>query len=241
MPDGGELGVRTRSFDGAVEIEVTDTGHGIPDHQQRQVFDPFFTTKPVGEGSGLGLSIVYGFVKQSGGEVTLVSRQGKGTTFTLRFPAEHAPPQPASARHVSPPPVPLGGVHVLLVDDDDAFRATLTDMLVREGLRVTAVKTAEQALTLLERGAAVDVMLSDICLGAGMDGLRFAHLARERRPDLPMGLMSGLSPELLPNAEQWDASFAFIHKPFDPPQLALWLGRVLSDANTVIVETPATF
>ena len=113
-------------------------------------------------------------------------------------------------------------------------------MLVREGLRVTAVSSAEQALTLLERGGSVDVLLSDICLGSGMDGLRFAHLARDRWPELPLGLMSGLSPELLPNAEQWDPNFAFVHKPFEPEQLATWLARLLSDAGAATPETPAT-
>jgi signal transduction histidine kinase/HAMP domain-containing protein len=242
MPDGGELTVRTRSLGNAIEIEVVDTGRGIPDHQQSQVFDPFFTTKPAGEGSGLGLSIVYGFVKQSGGEVALSSKQGRGTTVTLRFPASVALPQHAAARQPAPPPAALHGVHVLLVDDDDAFRATLTDMLTREGLRVTAVPSAEQALTLLERGGAVDVLLSDICLGAGMDGLRFAHLARARWPELPMGLMSGLSPELLPNAEQWDPGFAFVHKPFEPEALAMWLSRLLAEPpQRAVSETfPAT-
>ncbi len=238
MPEGGELRVHTRELDGAVEIDVSDTGRGIPEHQQRQVFDPFFTTKKAGEGSGLGLSIVYGFVKQSGGEVELKSRAGQGTTVTLRFPAQPFVPSSTDARRAAAPSAPLQGVHVLLVDDDDAFRATLTDMLVREGLRVTAVPSAEQALTLLERGASVDALLSDICLGAGMDGLRFAHLARDRWPELPMGLMSGLSPELLPNAEQWETSFAFVHKPFEPQQLADWLARLISDASESL-ETPA--
>jgi len=238
MPDGGELRVRTRALDDAVEIEVSDTGRGIPEHQQRQVFDPFFTTRKAGEGSGLGLSIVYGFVKQSGGEVQLKSRQGQGTTVTLRFPAQPFIPPSTDARRAAAPAAPLQGVHVLLVDDNDAFRATLTDMLVREGLRVTAVPSAEQALTLLERGASVDVLLSDICLGSGMDGLRFAHRARDRWPELPVGLMSGLSPELLPNAEQWDANFAFVHKPFEPQQLADWLARLISDVNESL-ETPA--
>lgn len=231
MPGGGLLAVRTRARHEAVEIEVSDTGRGIPEHQQRQVFDPFFTTKPAGEGSGLGLSIVYGFVKQSGGDVALESKPGKGTTVTLRFPATRgARPAPASPEQHSRP-APLVGLHVLLVDDDEAFRATLVDMLTRHGLRVTAVASAEQALTLLERGASVDVLLSDICLGAGMDGLRFAHLARQRWPDLPLGLMSGLSPELLPNAERWDTRFPFVHKPFEGDMLAAWLSRLAAASS----------
>lgn len=239
MPDGGELSVQTRGLEHSVEISVTDTGRGIPEHMIARVFDPFFTTKPAGEGSGLGLSIVYGFVKQSGGDVSISSKQGKGTTVTLRFPASVAAPAAEVPRMTMAPAASLDGVHVLLVDDDDAFRATLTDMLTREGLRVTAVPSAEEALTLLERGGAVDLLLSDICLGAGMDGLRFAHLVRDRWPELPMGLMSGLSPELLPNAEQWDPSFVFIHKPFEPEALASWLSRLLTETGPVTNETPA--
>jgi signal transduction histidine kinase/HAMP domain-containing protein len=239
MPNGGELDVRTRPHPEGVAIEVRDTGRGIPDHQQGQVFDPFFTTKPVGEGSGLGLSIVYGFVKQSGGDVTLSSRPAKGTTVTMRFPAAEAPTHPTSARHAAAPAALLDGAHVLLVDDDDAFRATVTDILMRDGLRVTAVSCAEQALTLLERGDTVDVLLSDICLGSGMDGLRLARLARDRWPELPLGIMSGLSPELLPNAEELDLSFAFVHKPFEPAQLATWLAGLLRDTKAPSAETPA--
>ena len=82
---------------------------------------------------------------------------------------------------------------------------------------------------MLKRGASADLLLTDICLGAGMDGLRFAHLARARWPDLPVGLMSGLSPELLPNAGQWDPSFAFVHKPFEPEALAAWLSRLITN------------
>lgn len=228
MPDGGALAVRTRAAADRVEIEVADTGRGIPEHQQGRVFDPFFTTKAPGEGSGLGLSIVYGFVRQSGGEVALASRPGHGTTVTLRFPASGAAPAAPAPHEQAAARAPLAGLQVLLVDDDDAFRATLTDMLARDGLRVTAVASAEQALSLLERGAPVDVLLSDICLGAGMDGLRLAHLARERWPELPLGLMSGLSPELLPHAGRWDPAFAFVHKPFEPDALAAWLSRLLA-------------
>lgn len=232
MPDGGELAVRTRAGAGSVEIEVADTGRGIPEHQQSRVFDPFFTTKAPGEGSGLGLSIVYGFVKQSGGEVSLTSRPRLGTTVVLRFPASTSTPAKPARQEQSAATAPLAGMHLLLVDDDDAFRATLSDMLSRAGLRVTAVASAEQAVSLLERGGSVDVLLSDICLGAGMDGLRLAHLARERWPDLPLGLMSGLSPELLPNAERWDPAFAFVHKPFEPHVLADWLSRLLAEPAT---------
>ncbi|HEX6706643.1 MAG TPA: ATP-binding protein [Albitalea sp.] len=239
MPGGGRLAVRTRAAGDAVEIAVSDTGHGIPEHQQTQVFDPFFTTKAAGEGSGLGLSIVYGFVRQSGGEVALVSKPGRGTTVMLRFPASVGVAMPPAPHPRGEGHAPLAGAHVLLVDDDEAFRATLTDMLEREGLRVTAVPTAEQALTLLERGAPVDALLSDVCLGSGMDGLRLVQRVHDAWPALPVGLMSGLSPELLPHAGEWNPAFAFVHKPFEPAKLADWLaGLIRNDTVETGFETP---
>jgi len=230
MPDGGDLVLRSRRVNARMQIEVSDSGRGIPEHQQGKVFDPFFTTKPVGEGSGLGLSIVYGFVKQSGGDVTLASRPGQGTTITLSFPLSSAA---VDAGDTLADPLAnaaaLRELRVLLVDDDDAFRATLADMLVREGLHVTPAATAEEALALLEESETqFDLLLSDICLGPGMDGLGLARRLHQRWPELPFGLMSGLSPELLPNAERWDPAFAFLHKPFEPAALAGWLARLLA-------------
>jgi len=229
MPDGGDLHVRSRALDTRVQIEVGDSGRGIPEHQQGKVFEPFFTTKPAGEGSGLGLSIVYGFVKQSGGDVALASSPGQGTTITLSFPASAegahatvalAPRRTGSAARQS--------ARVLLVDDDDAFRATLADMLLRDGLQVVAVASGEEALALLDAGTPFDVLLSDICLGPGIDGLGLARELEQRWPELPFGLMSGLAPELLPSPERWDARFAFMHKPFEPAALAGWLARLLA-------------
>lgn len=226
MPGGGELVVATRAAGACVELEVADTGCGIPPEQQGRVFDPFFTTKPAGEGSGLGLSIVYGFVRQSGGEVQLASRPGEGTTVTMRFPASLALAGTAAGDAAAARPAALAGVRVLLVDDDEAFRATLSDMLARQGVLVTAVASAEQGLARLARGDEVDLLLSDVCLGAGMDGLRFARTVRERWPSLPVGLMSGLSPEMLPQAGAWDTTLPFLQKPFEADVLAAWLARV---------------
>ena len=226
MPDGGDLVVRTARVEPGVQLQVSDSGRGIPEHMQGKVFDPFFTTKPAGEGSGLGLSIVYGFVKQSG--VALASRQGQGTTITLTLPQSCASAQDASTSDASSDTDgSLVGLHLLLVDDDEAFRATLYDMLAREGLKVSAAASAEEALALIDDGVVFDLVLSDICLGPGMDGLALSRVLRERRPELPLGLMSGLSPELLPNASQWDPSVAFMHKPFEPAALAGWLARLL--------------
>jgi signal transduction histidine kinase/HAMP domain-containing protein/ActR/RegA family two-component response regulator len=239
MPDGGQLVLRTSAVGDAVQIDVIDTGRGIPEHQQRKVFDPFFTTKAVGEGSGLGLSIVYGFVKQSGGDVSLASKPGRGTTVTLRFPASAARASATVTQPVPLAPAVADGAHVLLVDDDDAFRATLTDMLVSEGLQVTAVASAEAAMALLERAAHFDVLLSDICLGAGIDGLRFAQTVRARWPHVPVGLMSGRSPELMPHTAQWDASFPFVHKPFEARSVALWLSRLLAEGRGAKARTRA--
>ena len=217
MPSGGRLSIVTsRTDEGQVEVQVQDTGTGIPDHLQGKVFEPFFTTKAAGEGSGLGLSIVYGFVKQSGGDIGLTSLQGIGTTVRLRFPCS-VPPAARGSQVAPAQPVgrPLRTLSVLVVDDDDAFRATVTDMLHKCGARPRAAASAEEALALLEGGAAPQLVLSDICLGAGLDGLRLRREIGSRWPQLPVALMSGLSPEMLQEREAWEPSAPFLQKPFE--------------------------
>ncbi len=249
MPSGGLLTVRSRhtpaggqpagaleapASAGWVEIEIADTGTGIPDDVIPRVFEPFFTTKPVTEGSGLGLSIVYGFVKQSGGHIDIQSRYGSGTRVTLVFPASRSVPAargalPMAAESPSPAADPTApAARVLLVDDDDAFRTTVHDMLQESGARVVAVSSGEAALDLLRRpdgGGAFDAVLSDLRLGEGIDGLRLRKAVRQVRPGLGMTLMSGLSPEMLMHDPDWDGGLPFLQKPFDRDVLRRWLAH----------------
>jgi len=218
MPDGGRLELATRRIEGAtpmIELRVVDSGTGVPEGLIDKVFEPFFTTRKDGGGSGLGLSIVYGFVKQSGGDVRLASKPGAGTTVTLTLPATpgaNAAPVPVGMPSASA--ASLAGLQVLVVDDDEAFRDTLLEQLAAAGANAQGVPSAEAALAVLEAGELPDAVLSDVCLGAGPDGLRLARVLHQRWPELPLVLMSGVSPELLPQQAQWTGASPFLHKPF---------------------------
>ncbi|KQU65088.1 MULTISPECIES: ATP-binding protein [unclassified Rhizobacter] len=220
MPGGGRLEIATRVEGGELELRVTDTGSGIPEALREKVFEPFFTTKADGEGSGLGLSIVYGFVRQSGGRVALASRVGEGTSVTLRFALEagSARPMPAAAPAIA---ADVPAASVLLVDDDDAFRHTVTEMLSSAGCRVHAVASAEQALHTLDQGLLPQLMLSDVRLGDGMGGVQLARTVATRWPQLRVALMSGMPLEAF--ASQADGGWPFLQKPFDAGALRHWL------------------
>ncbi|NRF72151.1 response regulator [Aquincola sp. S2] len=225
MPQGGRLRlVTTRPDDGSIELAVADEGVGLPEALRDKVFEPFFTTKGEGKGSGLGLSIVYGFVKQSGGDITLDSRPGAGTTVRLRFPvaATLARALPAAQAEPQPGADGLAGLRMLVVEDDDAYRATLLDLLAEAGARTESRRSAEDALAWLDehQHTLPQLVLSDICLGRGQDGLQFARTLRRRWPHLPVILMSGLAPEMLGQPTAWLRDFGFLQKPFGMQALA---------------------
>jgi signal transduction histidine kinase/CheY-like chemotaxis protein len=218
MPGGGRLQIATCVDGGELELRVSDTGTGIPEALREKVFEPFFTTKADGEGSGLGLSIVYGFVKQSGGRIALASRMGEGTSVTLRFPldASAMPALPAAAA-LAETDWPL--TSVLLVDDDDAFRSTVAEMLSRAGCNVQAVASAERALHLLGQGVAPQLMLSDVRLGDGMGGVELARTVATGWPGVRVALMSGMPAEAFSSQPAWGSGWPFLQKPFDAPAL----------------------
>ena len=233
MPDGGHMQVSTGlDPDGRIRLAVADTGIGLPPALRDKVFEPFFTTKADGKGSGLGLSIVYGFVKQSGGDITLDSEPGAGTTVQMRLPpAGPAPAAPAGGSGTARPGArpsaadaehpELRGLRVLVVEDDEAFRATLLDLLQRAGAEAQGVRSAEVALEALQAAPALpQLVLSDICLGRGEDGLGLARTLRARWPNLPVILMSGLAPEMLGHPTDWLRDFGFLQKPFPLHALA---------------------
>ena len=239
MPQGGTLTVATRLVDAEaepaqVELSVTDTGIGMTEEQAAKAFEPFFSTRPIGEGSGLGLSIVYGFVRQSGGTIALQSQPGQGTRVALRFPVVSALQRQAA---LVPSPMaalePLPGLVVLLVEDDEPFRATLADQLRQLDVRVHAVPDAEAAVDALAGGLGVHGMVSDIRLGQGASGIVLARTVRLRWPALPVLLMSGEMLVLAPDAQPADHVAParepgadhpqFLQKPFALAQLLAWL------------------
>jgi len=242
MPQGGTLTVAMQVLPApphteasarpaVVELSVTDTGIGMTEEQAAKAFEPFFSTRPPGEGSGLGLSIVYGFVRQSGGSIELHSQPGQGTRVALRFPAVAAPPRQAAAAHTPMAALePLPGRVVLLVEDDEAFRATLAEQLRQLEVRVHEATSAEAAVDALAGGLEVHCMVSDVRLGLGASGIELARTVQARWPGLPVLLMSGEMPELATgplrpgSARQTGlAQPPFLQKPFALAQLLAWL------------------
>lgn len=206
-----------------LQIAIADTGAGMPDAVKERAFEPFFTTKEAGRGTGLGLSTVYGFAKQSRGAALLDSTLGQGTTVSLLLPV-HADPvreeDDGSAACGRVPP----GLRVLLVEDEPEVRSVVTSFLRSLGCEVNAVSNAELALAALGGDARYGLLLTDIALGAGLRGTQLAVQAQQRWPDLPVLLMSGYSSELLDanEASAWD----LLRKPFTREDLARAVARL---------------
>jgi CheY-like chemotaxis protein len=174
-----------------VEVWVTDTGKGMPTEVMDRVFEPFFTTKPKGQGTGLGLSQVYGFVRQSGGVVRLESAPGRGTTVRLFLPYG-AEAVVANATNAAPEPVEAGpGQAVLLVDDKDAVREAMAERLRELGYHVLEASDGPAALHLLDNGARIDMLVTDVGLPNGMNGRQVAEAVRERRPGIWLLFITG--------------------------------------------------
>ena len=232
MSAGGRLVVETRNLavtDAAtaarealpvgdwVCIDVTDTGTGMPSHVIERAFDPFFTTKPLGEGTGLGLSMVYGLVQQSGGQVRIDSEPGQGTRVTMCFPrhvgeatAQSAQPAPPRAPPVAQPPP---GAHVLLVEDEEPVRRYAAEALREMQLDVIEAGSGEEALSILDRGTPVDLLFTDLVL-PGLTGQALAEAARQRRPDLRVLFTTGYSRDL-----DDEESVTLLRKPFTLDEL----------------------
>jgi PAS domain S-box-containing protein len=210
-----------------VRIAITDTGSGMPEAVKERAFEPFFTTKQAGRGTGLGLSTVYGFVKQSRGAVSIDSAPGAGTTISLYLPrpwAEAAADDElAHDGDVIPP-----GLKVLMVEDDAEVRTVARRFLEMLGCQVTATPSGEQALLLLTPAADFDLLLTDIALGSGMRGTELARRAQQRLPRLAVLLMSGFSAELLDADREAPPSWELLPKPYTRAELARAMARALS-------------
>jgi two-component system NtrC family sensor kinase len=231
MPRGGKLRVLTRrawlqeqALAGNTEaqpgpyvaIEVRDTGSGMPPEVRERAFEPFFTTKGPGQGTGLGLSQVFGFVRQIGGHVAIQSAPGRGTTVTLYLPLGSATDN-AVGGTAPPPRIPAHsgiGWSVLVVEDEPAVRAVAVDMLQDAGFAVLAAPDGPTAMALLKEGAQADILFSDVVMPGGMTGVDLAREARRLRPSIGVLLASGYAAEAL--AEHGGAGeFEIIGKPYD--------------------------
>lgn len=213
-----------------VVVTVSDTGCGMSEQVRERAFEPFFTTKDKGRGTGLGLSTVYGFVKQSRGAVAIDSTPQVGTTLTLYLPRpwnEVPVTDGAVADAACLPP----GLKVLLVEDDPEVRQVVRSFLTTLGCVVSQVFSAEQAMDELQGQTRFDLLLSDIALGSGMRGTALARHARQS-VKLPVLLMSGFPAELVHAEEDASAQWEVLPKPFARQQLAQAIARVLAANDT---------
>lgn len=209
-----------------VAVSLADTGSGIPGDNVERIFEPFFTTKAVGKGTGLGLSQVFGFAKQSGGNVDVASTLGRGTVFTLYLP-EVAPPtvQPPAQPEEHDPLPDTTLRHILIVEDNLEVGRFANQILQDLGYQTTWATDAEQALALAGANAmAFDGIFSDVVM-PGMTGVAMARLLRQRRPDLPVVLTSGYSEEL---ADSGYEGFEFLAKPYSAEQVARALAKSMA-------------
>jgi two-component system cell cycle sensor histidine kinase/response regulator CckA len=247
MPEGGALSIRTAPLvlekslrrgtetvppGEYVQIEVEDTGTGIPEDIIDRIFDPFFTTKEVGSGTGLGLSRVYGIVKQTGGFVFVDSKTGKGTTFRILLPRHEAERDAgAGAAEAAPAaelPADLTGVGtVLVVEDEDPVRLFAARALRNKGYRVLEAKSPESALELLEeQGSKIDLMITDVVMPR-MDGPTLVARVRERIPNLRVLYISGYAEEAVTERIAVAGDAYFLPKPFSLAQLAARVKEVM--------------
>ncbi len=229
MPEGGTLTIATRRLGDYVEIGVTDTGHGMAPEVRARVFEPFFTTKEVGKGSGLGLSQVYGFVRQSEGDIVLTSDPGQGASFVLKLPAREPPAEPVEPEARPPTVVEGGSERILLVEDDATVLSLTTDMLTGLGYHVTTATNAAEALVVLQSDAEVDVLFSDVVMPGGVSGVSLARTARELRPALKVLLTSGFIGEGPALATD---EFPLLDKPYETHALAARLRKLLDPPKT---------
>jgi PAS domain S-box-containing protein len=245
MPAGGRLVIRTGNLtlDGSehlhkgavapgdyVTISVADSGVGMPAEIVQHAFEPFFTTKETGKGSGLGLSMVYGFIKQSAGHVQLESTPGVGTTVTLYLPRAPAASDATAASR--PGAAVVGGNERLLVVEDDAIvRAFVADQLHGLGYEVVTAATGPEALGMLERGADFDLLFTDMVMPGGMNGRELADAARALRPDLPVLFTSGYTEDGVVRGGRRDGGVALLPKPYRRADLAASIRDVLAAAR----------
>lgn len=214
------VAVDSRQFEQALlnlVLEVGDTGSGMDEATVRQVFEPFYTTKEPGKGSGLGLSMVYGFVQQSHGHVAVESTPGAGSLFRLYFPRQGDPETVVPQRRT---PAAVGQASILVVEDDALVRQYLVAQLSALGYQVRVARAGAQALEVLQHLSHLDLLLTDMSMPGTLDGLAVARAARQRFPGLPVLVSSGYSDKLPPAGTTTPEGYGVLPKPYARAELA---------------------
>jgi PAS domain S-box-containing protein len=258
MPNGGKLTIETANVHlderyAATQAEVlpgqyvmlavTDNGTGMPAEVKARAFDPFFTTKDVGQGTGLGLSQVYGFVKQSRGHVKIYSEVGEGTTVKIYLPRHHARADEADEEMVCPRPRGAQNETILVVEDDVDVRNYSSESLRELGYRVLEASHARAAIGLLEIHPEIAVLFTDIGLPGGMNGRQLAEEARKHRPDLKVLFTTGYARNAIVHEGRLDPGVELLTKPFSQSALGEKLRDIIDakaiPARVLLVEDDA--
>jgi signal transduction histidine kinase/DNA-binding response OmpR family regulator/CHASE3 domain sensor protein len=217
-----------------VAVAVSDTGTGMPADVIAQAFDPFFTTKNEGRGTGLGLSMVYGFVRQSNGHIRIDSAIGQGTSVKLYLPRTLDPVAEPEGR--APVPAP-GSERILVVEDNEEVRRAVVDMLKGWGYRVVAVESPDAAAQRLETDQAFDLLFTDVVMPGVLSAIELVRLAQQRRPGIGVLLTSGYTRDLIPTQEK-GADLPLIAKPYRSEELAARVRAVLAARQQPAAPAP---
>jgi PAS domain S-box-containing protein len=244
MPNGGKLLLETANveLDGVyaaanpdtqagpyVMLAISDTGDGMKPEVRERAFEPFFTTKEVGQGSGLGLSMVYGFVKQSGGHIRIYSEEGHGTTIRLYLP----PARGAVETIKSDSEAISGGSEVILVvEDDPMVRAFVVNQLTGLGYKTIAASDGRAAMAIVERGEPFDLLFTDIVMPGGLSGRNLADAVARQRPGIKVLYTSGYTDNAVVHHGRLDEGLLLLTKPYRKPQLAKMVRQALEGGGT---------
>ncbi|WP_052711985.1 hybrid sensor histidine kinase/response regulator [Paracidovorax citrulli] len=234
MPGGGRLTIETanawmderagRERDlppgQYVSLCVTDTGTGMAPEVMRRIFEPFFTTKPIGMGTGLGLSMVYGFARQSGGQVRAYSEPGMGTTMCIYLPRHEAPPEDSDLPALQPAEAGEGSGTVLVVDDEPSVRALVVEVLHEMGYQTIEAHDGPSALQVLQSRTHLDLLITDVGLPGGMNGRQLADGGRLTRPDLQILFITGYAENAAVGNGHLERGMHVLTKPFTLDALA---------------------
>jgi signal transduction histidine kinase len=245
MPDGGHLTIETANGhldDNYVAAEiglqpgqyvvlcVTDSGTGMSSEVREKAFEPFFTTKPIGQGTGLGLSQLYGFARQSGGHAVIYSEEGHGTTVKLYLPRHHGPAPEDVAPVVPEPQAAKEGETILVVEDEGLVRMLMVQTLETRGYRVIEAPDPQTAVRVLEAEEKIDLLATDVGL-PGMNGRQLAEIARRLRPELPVLFMTGYAPNAAQGDEELGARTQLLSKPFNVKALLTKVRNLLESVD----------
>lgn len=238
MPDGGHLTIETANtrLDEAdvepgqyIAVSVTDTGTGMPPDVLTRAFDPFYTTKPIGQGTGLGLSMIYGFAKQSGGHARIRSKMGHGTTVCIYLPRHSG--EAVEKIEVTKPPVAAraqSGETILIVDDDATVRMLITEVLEELGYGAIEVADSNSGLKVLRSDVRIDLLITDVGLPGGMNGRQMAEVGRQGRPKLPILFITGYAEVAAIGGGHLEPGMHVMTKPFAMAAMASRIKAIIA-------------